>query len=157
MAETQTVINCFYKDINSEQSSFITSEDFIKYIVNDIVSRNLIIAFNFDNSRIKYNKQYGIIYDSKEIDIDDIIKEINDELKDIISINEIKEYNKVQNSIVKNMTQKNIADILKVELGTVLKYESGMNEPNIKSIYKISRILFKRNEKYLTKKQIDDS
>ena len=102
MIEEQKVINCFYKDINRDHSSFITSEDFIKYIDNDIVSRNLIIAFNSDNSRIKYNEQYGIIYDSKEMDLDDIIKEANDGLKDIISINEINEYNKVQNYIIKN-------------------------------------------------------
>ena len=102
MVEEQTVINCFYKDINRDHSSFITIEDFIKYIDNDIVSRNLIIAFNSNNSRIKYNEQYGIIYDSKEMDLDDIIKEANNGLKDIISINEINEYNKVQNHIIKN-------------------------------------------------------
>ena len=102
IAEIQTVINCFYKDINSEQRTFITSEAFIKYIDNKIVSRNLIIAFSSDNSRIKYNEQYGIIYDSQEMDLDDIIKEANDGLKDIISINEINEYNKVQNYIIKN-------------------------------------------------------
>ena len=63
---------------------------------------NLIIAFSSDNSRIKYNEQYGIIYDSKEIDIDSIIKEANDELKDIISVSEIKKNNKIQNYIIKN-------------------------------------------------------
>ena len=102
MLEEQTLINCFYKDINRNHSSFITSEDFIKYIDNNIVSRNLIIAFNSDNSRIKYNEQYGIIYDSKEMDLDNIIKEASDGLKDIISINEINEYNKVQIYIIKN-------------------------------------------------------
>lgn len=102
MKEKQIVINCFYKDINSGQTSFITSEDFIRYINNNVVARNLIIAFNNEDSRIKYNEQYGIIYDSKESDVNKIIEEAKEELKDIIPIKEIPYYNKVQNYIIEN-------------------------------------------------------
>ena len=38
----------------------------------------------------------------------------------------------------KRMTQRDIAEILEVEPGTVSKYESGMLEPNIKSIKRLS-------------------
>ncbi len=38
-----------------------------------------------------------------------------------------------------NMTQKDIAEILEVEAGTVSKYESGMLEPNIESIKRLSK------------------
>lgn len=100
--DKQTLMNCFYKDINKNHSSFITSEDFIKYIDNDIVARNLIISFISDNSNIKYNEQYGIIYDSNEINIDNIIKDASEGLKDIITINEIDLYNKVQKYLIKN-------------------------------------------------------
>ncbi len=102
MKEKQILINCFYNDINKEQMSFITSEDFIKYINNNVVSRNLIIAFNSSDSRIKYNEEYGIIYDSKEIDIDKIIEEAKEELKDVIPIKEKIYYNKVQSHIIEN-------------------------------------------------------
>lgn len=39
-----------------------------------------------------------------------------------------------------NMTQKDIAEILEVEPGTISKYESGMIEPNIESIKKLAEI-----------------
>ena len=37
------------------------------------------------------------------------------------------------------MTQRDIAEILKVEPGTVSKYESGMIEPNIDSIKRLAK------------------
>lgn len=40
----------------------------------------------------------------------------------------------------RNMTQKDIAEILEVEPGTISKYESGMIEPNIESIKKLAEI-----------------
>ena len=40
----------------------------------------------------------------------------------------------------KNMTQRDIAEILEVEPGTISKYESGLIEPNIESIKKLSEI-----------------
>ena len=38
----------------------------------------------------------------------------------------------------KKMTQKDIAEILEVEPGTISKYESGMIEPNIESIKRLA-------------------
>ncbi len=38
------------------------------------------------------------------------------------------------------MTQRDIAEILEVEPGTVSKYESGMLEPNIKAIKRLSEV-----------------
>ena len=43
--------------------------------------------------------------------------------------NKIKEYRELN-----KMTQKDIAEILEVEPGTISKYESGMIEPNIESL-----------------------
>ena len=40
--------------------------------------------------------------------------------------------------ILARMTQRDIAEILEVEPGTVSKYESGMLEPNIESIKRLS-------------------
>ena len=45
----------------------------------------------------------------------------------------IKEYREF-----KKMTQKEIAQILEVEPGTISKYESGMIEPNIESLKKLA-------------------
>lgn len=47
--------------------------------------------------------------------------------------NNIKAY-----SVSKKMTQKEIAEILEVEPGTISKYESGMIEPNIESIKRLA-------------------
>ena len=47
--------------------------------------------------------------------------------------NKIKEYRELN-----KMTQKDIAEILEVEPGTISKYESGMIEPNIKSLKRLA-------------------
>ena len=47
--------------------------------------------------------------------------------------NKIKEYRELN-----KMTQKDIAEILEVEPGTISKYESGMIEPNIESLKRLA-------------------
>ena len=47
--------------------------------------------------------------------------------------NKIKEYRELN-----KMTQKDIAEILKVESGTISKYESGIIEPNIESLKRLA-------------------
>ena len=42
----------------------------------------------------------------------------------------------------KKMTQKEIAEILEVEPATVSKYESGIIEPNIQSLKKLSQMIW---------------
>ena len=49
--------------------------------------------------------------------------------------NKIKQYRELN-----KMTQKDIAEVLGVEPGTISKYESGMIEPNIESIKKLAEI-----------------
>lgn len=49
--------------------------------------------------------------------------------------NKIKQYREE-----KRMTQKDIAEVLKVEPGTISKYESSMIEPNIESIKKLAKL-----------------
>jgi len=49
--------------------------------------------------------------------------------------NKIKEYREL-----KKMTQKDIAEILEVEPGTISKYESGIIEPNIESLKRLAEI-----------------
>ena len=64
-----------------------------------------------------------------------------------------------------NMTQKEVAEILRVEPGTISKYELGIIEPNIESIKKLSEIfnvtideLLKNEEKFdITKVNILDA
>lgn len=102
MEDEQIIINCLYKNVNIEENLFITIEEFVKYICNDNVSRNLIISFSSDNSRIRYDEKYRIIYDATETNIDKIVENARDGLKDIISINEIDSYDKIQNHIIKN-------------------------------------------------------
>ena len=40
------------------------------------------------------------------------------------------------------MTQKDIAEILEVEAGTISKYESGMIEPNIESLKRLAETFY---------------
>ena len=47
--------------------------------------------------------------------------------------NKIKEYRELN-----KMTQKDIAEILEVEPGTISKYETGMIEPNIESLKRLA-------------------
>lgn len=102
MKDEQIIINCFYKNANIDENLYITIEEFVRYICNDNVSRNLIISFSSDNSKIRYNEKYGIIYDTTETNIDKIVENARDGLKDIISINEIDNYDKIQNHIIKD-------------------------------------------------------
>ena len=73
--------------------------------------------------------------------------------------NKIKEYRELN-----KMTQKEVAEILEVEPGTISKYELGMIEPNIESIVKLAEIfnmtideLLKNEEKFdITKVNVLD-
>ena len=47
--------------------------------------------------------------------------------------NKIKEYRELN-----KMTQKDIAEVLEVEPGTISKYESGIIEPNIESLKRLA-------------------
>ena len=49
--------------------------------------------------------------------------------------NKIKEYRELN-----KMTQKDIAEVLEVEPGTISKYESGIIEPNIESLKRLAEI-----------------
>ena len=51
----------------------------------------------------------------------------------------------------KKMTQKDIAEILEVEPGTISKYESGMIEPNIESIKRLAETFGRSEERRVGK------
>ena len=66
--------------------------------------------------------------------------------------NKIKKYRE-QNKL----TQKDIAEILKVEPGTISKYESGTIEPNIESIKKLAETFNITIDELLKDDEIDIS
>ncbi len=100
--ELNEIIYCFYKDINRENENFITIEEFIKYIRDEQLARYLIIILGSEEINIKYDENFAILYNSKEVSIDKIIIEAKEEIKDIFPVSEITTFNKVQKTIVEN-------------------------------------------------------
>lgn len=100
--ELNEIIYCFYKDINRENENFITIEEFIKYIRDEQLARYLIIILGSEEINIKYDENFAILYNSKEVSIDKIIIEAKEEIKDIFPVSEITTFNKVQKIIIRN-------------------------------------------------------
>ena len=93
---------CFYKNINKENKNFITIEELLEYIKDEQLVEYLIIILSSEKTRITVNEEYGIIYSDREISLDEIQKESEEELEEIIPIADIEKYNKVQKYIIKN-------------------------------------------------------
>lgn len=102
ISEIEKILYCFYKDIKKENTNFITLEELLKYIENEQLSRYLIIILNSKKTSIIYDEQYGIIYNSKEITLEEIIYEAETQLKDIIPIADAIKYDKVEKYILKH-------------------------------------------------------
>lgn len=102
ITEIEKILYCFYKDIKKENTNFITLEELLKYIENEQLSRYLIIILNSKKTSIIYDEQYGIIYNSKEITLEEIIYEAETQLKDIIPIADAIKYDKVEKYILKH-------------------------------------------------------
>ena len=100
--ELNEIIYCFYKDINRENGSFITIEEFIKYIRDEQLARYLIIILSSEEIDINFDENFGILYNLKEVSIDKIIVEAKEEIKDIFPVSEITTFNKVQKIIIED-------------------------------------------------------
>lgn len=98
--EIDKLLYCFYKEIKKDNIDFITLEEFLKYIGNEQLSRYLIIILDSKEVSIIYDEEYGIIYNSKEITLEEILYEEETQLKDIIPIADIINYDKVQKYIL---------------------------------------------------------
>lgn len=98
--DIDTILYCFYKDIKKENIDFITLEELLKYIGDEQLSRYLIIILSSKETSIVYDEEYGIIYNSKEITLEEILYEAKTQLKDIIPISDITNYDKVQKYIL---------------------------------------------------------
>ena len=100
--EINRLIYCFYKDINKENKEFITIEEFYKYINNESLTKYLIILLCSEELEMRINEDTGIIYNSEEITFEEIIKEAEEQLENIIIKTDIEEYDVIQNNIIKN-------------------------------------------------------
>lgn len=98
--DIDTILYCFYKDIKKDNINFITLEELLKYIGNEQLSRYLIIILSSKEISIIYDEEYGIIYNSKEITLEEILYEAQNQLKDIIPILDVIHYDKVQKYIL---------------------------------------------------------
>ncbi len=100
--EINRLIYCFYKDINKENKEFITIEDFYKYIKDESLTKYLIIIINSEELDIRINQDTNIIYNSQEITFEEIMKEAEEQLENIIIKTDIEKYNVIQKNIIKN-------------------------------------------------------
>lgn len=100
--EINRLIYCFYKDINKENKEFITIEEFYKYINNESLTKYLIILLCSEELEMRINEDTGIIYNSEEITFEEIIKEAEEQLENIIIKTDVEEYDVIQNNIIKN-------------------------------------------------------
>lgn len=100
--EIEKILYCFYKDINFENNNYITTDDFISYIGDEQLAKYLIIIMGSEQINISFDEVYGIIYNKKEVSIEEVIEEQRDEMPDIISVEAVKELNKIKKKIVEN-------------------------------------------------------
>ena len=100
--EIEKVLYCFYKDANSENNNYITIEEFVSYIGDVQLSKYLVIIMCSAETDICYDEGYGIIYNKKEISIEELIEEQRNEIPDIISIEAVEELNKIKKKIIEN-------------------------------------------------------
>lgn len=100
--EISEIIYCFYKDINEQNREFITIEEFLQYIKDEQLTIYLTIIINSEKTRLVYDEKYGIIYDKREITLEEIIEQEKEDLKDIFLVSEMNKLDKVQKIIVKN-------------------------------------------------------
>ena len=98
--DIDTILYCFYKDIKKDNIDFITLEELLKYIGNEQLSRYLIIILSLKETSIIYDEEYGIIYNSKEITLEEILYEAQNQLKPIIPISDVINYDKVKKYIL---------------------------------------------------------
>ena len=146
---------CFYKDINRHDNSFIGIEEFIRYIGNSNVSIFLILVMmNSRSTRIVYNDEYGIIYDQKEFNLEQLLQEAYNQLQDIVFVSEKEDYNKLQKWILDNayrIHQNKILIRKGISTNTIYmteiaeNFDSGYNISSIEDYNKLVKIL---NEKY---------
>ena len=100
--EISEIIYCFYKDINKQNREFITIEEFLQYIKDEQLTIYLTIIMNSEKTRLVYDEKYGIIYDKREITLEEIIEQEKEDLKDIFPVSEMEKLDKVQKIIIKN-------------------------------------------------------
>lgn len=146
---------CFYKDINKQDYSFITIEEFTSYIGNSNVLIFLILVMaNSKSTRIVYNDEYGIIYDQKEFKPEELLEEAYNQMQDIIFVSEKENYNKIQKWILDNeyrIHQNKILIRKGISTNTIYmteieeNFDSGYNISSIEDYNKLIKIL---NEKY---------
>lgn len=100
--EIEKILSCFYKEIKQESVNFITLEELLNYVENEQLIKYLITIMNSQQLNIRFNEEYEIIYNNKEISIEQILDEARNKLKDIVSIVDSEECDKVQKYILNN-------------------------------------------------------
>ena len=152
--EIDKILYCFYKDIKTDNRDFITVEELLKYVGNEQLTRYLIVILSSKETNIIYNEEYGIIYNSKEITLEEILYEAETQLKDIIPIADILNYDKVQKYILEHeykIYQDKIFVRKKINISSIYmneikeNFDSGYNIGSEEDYNKLIKIL---KEKY---------
>jgi hypothetical protein len=100
--EINRLLYCFYKEINKDNKNFITIEQLYKYIKDEKLTKYFIIILNSSEIAMRINEENGIIYNSQEITFEEILKEAENQLENIIVKMDFEYYDVVQKNIIKN-------------------------------------------------------
>lgn len=100
--EINRLIYCLYKDINKKNKEFITVKEFYKYLNDESLTKYLIIILYSEELDMRINEETNIIYNSQEITFEEIIKESEEQLGNIIIKTNVEGYDVIQKNIIKN-------------------------------------------------------
>ena len=100
--ELNRLISCFYKDINRDNNSYITVEELNMYLKDEVLTKYILVILFSEKIDMRVNEDANIIYNSKEITIEEIWKEAELGLDNIILKKDCESYDSVQKSIIKN-------------------------------------------------------
>ena len=100
--EINKLLYYFFKDINKNDKNFITIEELLEYIGDEILTKYLIIILENTDGYIELNEEYGILYNSKETTFEKILNEEKSDLKDIMILEDTEKFDKIQKNILKN-------------------------------------------------------
>lgn len=98
--EINRLLYCFYRDINKENKDYITIEDFYNYINDENLTKYLIIILYSEELDMRINEETNIIYNSKEITFEEIKKEAEEQLENIIIKTDVEGYDVIQKNII---------------------------------------------------------
>lgn len=105
------VINSIFDYYDVDKNGYLSIEIFTKIFIDESIKKYFIIYMDRNiNSSIKINLENGVIYNSKIIDINEIMSKLENSIPNVVSLDKYKEYSILERAFVEKkyrMTKKN--------------------------------------------------